>query len=201
MGKQSGELWWEAEIHRLKGTFMLSRRSFAESEACFQRSIRIAQRQQAKSLELRGATSLAQLWRDKGRNEQAHSCWRRSTAGSPKADHQGTFRPDLGSPLGRAIWCGFPGPRLSQNQHPNSRITSPAVIIPAIGFSPEGQLRYCCLGVFPANPARRNASAIASPLAGTGLLRPARVSADRKRFSDSVGGISARAVDGRASRA
>ncbi len=51
---------------------MLSRRSFAESEACFQRSIRIA-RQQAKSLELRGATSLAQLWRDKGRNEQAHS--------------------------------------------------------------------------------------------------------------------------------
>ena len=84
---------------------------------------------------------------------------------------------------------------------PNSRIKSPAVIIPAIGFRSEGRLRYCCLGVFPANPARRNASAIASPLAGTGLLRPARVSADRKRFSDSVGGISARAVDGRASRA
>jgi hypothetical protein len=88
-----------------------------------------------------------------------------------------------------------------QNQHPNSRITSPAVIIPAIGFRLQGPLPYCCLGVFPANPARRNASAIASPLAGTGLLRPARVSADRKRFSDSVGGISARAVDGRASRA
>jgi hypothetical protein len=31
--------------------------------------------------------------------------------------------PDLGSPLGRAIWFGFPGPRLSQNQRPNSRIT------------------------------------------------------------------------------
>ena len=63
------------------------------------------------------------------------------------------------------------------------------------------RLRYCRPGVFPANPARRNASAIASPLAGTGLLRPARVSADRRRFSDSLGGISARAVDGRASRA
>src|SRR6059058_1121419 len=40
---------------------------------------------------------------------------------------------------------------------PNSRIKSPAVIIPAIGFRSEGRLRYCCLGVFPANPARRNA--------------------------------------------
>src|SRR5215467_6256516 len=73
IGKESGERWWEAEIHRLRGTFMLSRRRFAESEACFRRSIRIAQRQQAKSLELRGAMSLAQLWRDRGQHERAHN--------------------------------------------------------------------------------------------------------------------------------
>src|SRR5215472_3855938 len=73
IGKESGERWWEAEIHRLRGTFMLSRRRFAESEACFRRSIRIAQRQQAKSLELRGAMSLAQFWRDRGQHERAHS--------------------------------------------------------------------------------------------------------------------------------
>jgi hypothetical protein len=66
---------------------------------------------------------------------------------------------------------------------------------------PEGPLPYCRPGVFPFNPARRNASAIASPLAGTELLRPARVSAGRRRFSDSIGAISARAVVGRASGA
>ena len=52
---------------------MMSRRRFAESEACFRRSIRIAQRQQAKSLELRGAMSLAQFWRDRGQHDRAHS--------------------------------------------------------------------------------------------------------------------------------
>src|ERR1700724_611378 len=30
-----------------------------------------------------------------------------------KSGDQGTFRPDQGSPLWRAIWCGFPGTRLS----------------------------------------------------------------------------------------
>jgi predicted ATPase len=39
---------------------------------CFAESIRAAQRQQAKSLELRGATSLARLWRDRGMAERAH---------------------------------------------------------------------------------------------------------------------------------
>jgi hypothetical protein len=56
--------------------------------------------------------------------------------------------------------------------------------------------RYSCLGVLPANPARRNASAIASPLAGPELLRPARVSAGRRRFSDPVGLDSVRAAVG-----
>jgi hypothetical protein len=62
-------------------------------------------------------------------------------------------------------------------------------------------LRYCRPGVLPVNPARRNASAIASPLAGAELLRPARISAGRRRLSDLVGAISARAVVGRASGA
>jgi predicted ATPase len=48
-----------------------SQERFAESEASFEQSIRIARRQQAKSLELRGATSLAQLWSDQGKREQA----------------------------------------------------------------------------------------------------------------------------------
>jgi len=70
--EQSGERWWEAEIHRLKGVSLLSQEKFAESEASFERSIRIARRQQAKSLELRGATSLTRLRRDQGKRKQGH---------------------------------------------------------------------------------------------------------------------------------
>jgi len=36
--------------------------SQAEAEACFQRALDVARRQQAKSLELRAAMSLARLW-------------------------------------------------------------------------------------------------------------------------------------------
>ena len=61
----------------------------------------------------------------------------------------------------------------------------------------EGPLRYCRPGVLSVNPARRNASAIASPLAGAGLLRPACVSAGRRRF----GAISMGAGVGRACEA
>ena len=55
---------------------------------------------------------------------------------------------------------------------------------------------YCRSGVLPANPTRRNASAIASPVAGTELLRSARVSVGRRRFSDPGGPNSVRAAVG-----
>ena len=58
----------------------------------------------------------------------------------------------------------------------------------------EARCAYCRPGVIPTNPARRNASAIASPPAGPGLLRSARVSARRRRFSDPDAAISARGV-------
>jgi tetratricopeptide (TPR) repeat protein len=67
-----GQRWWEAEIHRLRGMLHLSWQSFTESEACFERALDVARQQQAKSLELRAATSLARLWRDQGKQEQAH---------------------------------------------------------------------------------------------------------------------------------
>ena len=67
----SNERWWEAEIHRLKGVLLLSQGKIADSEPCFERSIRIARRQQAHSLELRAATSLARLWGEQGRRAEA----------------------------------------------------------------------------------------------------------------------------------
>ena len=42
------------------------------AEACFHQALAVARAQQAKSLELRAATSLARLWQRQGRLEQAH---------------------------------------------------------------------------------------------------------------------------------
>ena len=44
----------------------------ADAEACFHTAIEVAQRQQAKSLELRATTSLAPLWQQQGKRAEAH---------------------------------------------------------------------------------------------------------------------------------
>jgi class 3 adenylate cyclase/predicted ATPase len=71
---KTGERWYEAEIHRLKGALLLQQNSDnqAEAENCFQQAITIAQTQQAKSFELRTATSLARLWQQQGKRQEAH---------------------------------------------------------------------------------------------------------------------------------
>jgi predicted ATPase len=43
----------------------------ATAEAHFERAIAIAREQKAKSWELRAATSMARLWRDQGRRNEA----------------------------------------------------------------------------------------------------------------------------------
>jgi predicted ATPase len=68
---ESGARWWDAEIHRLKGMVLQSRRDPEASEACFMHSKKIAQQQNARSLELRAAMSLARLWRHQGKVRQA----------------------------------------------------------------------------------------------------------------------------------
>ena len=42
-------------------------------EACFQRALDVARRQQAKSLELRAAMSLSRLWRQQGKRQEARA--------------------------------------------------------------------------------------------------------------------------------
>jgi TolB-like protein/Tfp pilus assembly protein PilF len=70
--EQSGERFFEAEIYRLRGELLLkSEAPQAEVEECFHQAIKAAQRQQAKSLELRGVTSLARLWQKHGKHEEA----------------------------------------------------------------------------------------------------------------------------------
>ena len=59
---------YEAELHRLRGEILLARSDGApdEAEGCFRRSLEVARRQSARSLELRGAMSLGRLLRVRG---------------------------------------------------------------------------------------------------------------------------------------
>jgi len=72
--EQHEERWWEAEVCRLRGVLLLRQAvpQPEEAEACFQRALEVARRQQAKSLELRAAMSLARLWQQQDRRAEAH---------------------------------------------------------------------------------------------------------------------------------
>ena len=64
----------EADVHRTAGEIALLSpdRDSTEANLCFQRALDIARAQQARSRELRAATSLARLWRDQGNRQDAH---------------------------------------------------------------------------------------------------------------------------------
>jgi predicted ATPase/class 3 adenylate cyclase len=69
---QMGAHWIEAELHRVRGELLLIHPAEQpEAETCFQRALVVAQEQGAKFWELRAATSLARLWRDQGKRNEA----------------------------------------------------------------------------------------------------------------------------------
>jgi predicted ATPase/class 3 adenylate cyclase len=77
---KTGERFYEAELYRLKGELTLQSHIpgpqstvEAEAEACFHQAIEIAQRQSAKSLELRAVVSLSRLWQQQGKQQEAHA--------------------------------------------------------------------------------------------------------------------------------
>ena len=71
--ERTGERRWEPEVYRLKGELLLSRsaKDRSEAETCFNQAIEVARGQQARSLELRAATSLARLWQGRDKISQA----------------------------------------------------------------------------------------------------------------------------------
>lgn len=73
--ERTGERWWDAELHRLRGTFLLAQAASQHHEAavCFHHALHIAQRQQAHLLELRAAMSLARLWQCQGQYAAAYA--------------------------------------------------------------------------------------------------------------------------------
>ena len=68
------EPWWEAQLYALQGELLLAQHGTTsppdEVEACFRYALASARRQQAKSLELRAAISLARLWQQQGKRAE-----------------------------------------------------------------------------------------------------------------------------------
>jgi predicted ATPase len=66
-----GERMFEAETHRIIGDALLSMQRQCDAEVEFTRALSVARAQQAKSWELRASTSMARLWRDQGKRQEA----------------------------------------------------------------------------------------------------------------------------------
>ena len=69
----TNERWSEAEINRVAGeiALMSPEPDAAKAQTCFERALAVARKEQAKSWELRAAMSMARLWRDQSKREEA----------------------------------------------------------------------------------------------------------------------------------
>ena len=79
VSKRTGDCWFDAELHRLRGELLLKRGAHAGSnvgdEACasFRQALEIARGQNAKWWELRATTSLARLLARQGQGDEARA--------------------------------------------------------------------------------------------------------------------------------
>jgi predicted ATPase len=65
------ERWFEAELYRLMAEALITKSDRHDAERWLRRALRTAQKQDARFWELRAATSLAGLWRDQGKRNEA----------------------------------------------------------------------------------------------------------------------------------
>ena len=73
--QRTREKFYEAEVNRFAGeiTLMLPRPVVAKAQEFFDHALSVARQQQAKSWELRAAMSMARLWRDQGKRDEARN--------------------------------------------------------------------------------------------------------------------------------
>jgi len=81
--EKTGQRWFHAEVHRVRGELLLKlpRADIAAAESAFRRAIEIARSQQTRTFELRASVSLAKLCRTSGQDQAA----RESPNGTPEA--------------------------------------------------------------------------------------------------------------------
>jgi tetratricopeptide (TPR) repeat protein len=68
----TGECYYQAELYRLRGVALAATGDDAKAASWIQRAIDTARSQEARSLELRAATSLARLWAEQRERRKAH---------------------------------------------------------------------------------------------------------------------------------
>lgn len=72
ISQTTGQVQWDAELHRMKGEFLLhAQADEGDVEQLFQRALETAQEKKALSLELRASVSLGRLWQKQGQAERA----------------------------------------------------------------------------------------------------------------------------------
>ncbi len=71
---ENDERAYDARVYQLQGELSLQGKEaqFEEAEASLQKALNVARQQEAKSFELRAATSLARLWQRQGKTTEAH---------------------------------------------------------------------------------------------------------------------------------
>jgi class 3 adenylate cyclase/predicted ATPase len=73
MIEETGERWFEAELHRLRGLWLIvhQRAREAEAEQCFRHALAVAKQQSARTWELRAAIDLCRLLYSRGDRAEA----------------------------------------------------------------------------------------------------------------------------------
>jgi tetratricopeptide (TPR) repeat protein len=71
LAEETGERWFLAETLRLTGDALLATGDPTAADRSYQEALALARQQSAKLWELRTATSLARLWRDRGKRAEA----------------------------------------------------------------------------------------------------------------------------------
>jgi class 3 adenylate cyclase/tetratricopeptide (TPR) repeat protein len=71
----TGERWFEPELHRMRGEWLVAHRGHEQDQAVasFRRAHVLAHQQGAKLWELRAATSLSRFWLGQGRGEEGYA--------------------------------------------------------------------------------------------------------------------------------
>ena len=76
LARSTGEFYFEAELHRIKGELLMMQpnsEAIGEAEACFKEAIAIARCQEARSWELRIVTSVGRLLQTVGKRTEARA--------------------------------------------------------------------------------------------------------------------------------
>jgi predicted ATPase len=77
MVEHTGERYYEAELHRLRGELLCKPAGrndrTEEAQTCFQNALAVARRQKTPSLELRAAISITRLARCQGQHDREHA--------------------------------------------------------------------------------------------------------------------------------